>query len=95
MRPDHRQGEFFAQLIRTTGMVEMAVRQPYFLERDAVFSNYLKNDVHIPARIDDDAFLGILIKQDGTILLKWRDRNNPGLQLSHIPCLLSERSAIL
>lgn len=76
-------------------MVKMPVRQPYCLERDAVFGNDLQNDVHIPTGINDDAFLGILIEQDGAVLLEWRDRNNARLQLSHIPYLLSERVRLL
>ncbi|MNU68742.1 hypothetical protein D3C71_581170 [compost metagenome] len=95
MRPDHRQRELPAQFVGAAGMVEMPVRQPYFLERDAVFSNDLKNDVHIPAGINDDALLGVLIEQDGAILLEWRDRNNARLQLSHILHLLSERLRLL
>ncbi|MOA01408.1 hypothetical protein D3C78_1208160 [compost metagenome] len=95
MRPDHRQRELFAQFVGAAGMVEMPVRQPDFLQRDAVFSHDLKNDVHIPAGINDDALLGVLIEQDGAILLEWRDRNNARLQLSHILHLLSERLRLL
>ncbi len=88
MRTDHRQREFRAQFLGTASMIEMSMGQPDFLEGDAVFSDDLKDDVHIAAGINDNTLFGILIEEDGAVLLERRDRNNARLQLSHIPCLL-------
>ncbi len=78
---DRHAAELFLQLGRTARVIEMAVRQPDLLDRDAGLRNRLKNIVHVAARIDDDGALGRLAPDQCAVLLERGDGNDDGPRL--------------
>jgi hypothetical protein len=57
--------------------------QQNLLNLDARLFNGICNSFKITARIDHSALLRIIIKNDGTILLKRCDRNDEDFELGH------------
>ena len=72
-----------AQIGGAADMVNMAVRQPDLLDRDAGLLDRLQDLGNVPARVDHHGLLGRLVPDDGAVLLEQRDRHDhrAGLRL--------------
>ncbi|MNF19205.1 hypothetical protein D3C80_2238030 [compost metagenome] len=60
-------------------MIDVAVRQPDRLQRDAVLPDRLQDHVDIAAGIDDHAFLGFSVEENRTVLLEMCNRDDARL----------------
>ena len=83
VRADHGNAEPFPEFVRAACVIQMTVSQPDLLQRQAVFPDDLQDRLHVAAGIDDDAFLGVLVEENGTILLERSDGDDTRLQHAH------------
>ena len=72
-----------AQLICAAGVVQMTVRQPDALDRDARLLDRFQNSIDIAARIHDHRALAGFIPKQGAVLLEGRHRDHDAVQLTH------------
>ena len=72
-----------AQFRGAADMVDMAVRQPDLLDRDAGLLDRFHDLGNVPAGIDHHGLLGRLVPDDGAVLLEQRHRHDhrAGLRL--------------
>ena len=75
-------------------MIDVAVGQPDFIDRDASLSDRMLDVRQIAAGINDHGTLRGLAPQQGTVLLEGRNRNDDGLGFAHDPCA-PERKGLL
>src|SRR3974390_475504 len=61
-------------------MIDMPVSQQDLLGSDAVLGDGLLDALKIAARVDDSARLGLLIPQEGAVLLERGDRHDGGFE---------------
>src|SRR5208282_4067922 len=67
-------------------MIDVAVGQPDFVDRDASQIDGTLDVRQIAAGINDYGTLRGLAPQQGTVLLEGRNRNDNGLGFGHGPC---------
>ena len=75
-------------------MIDVAVGQPDFVDRDASLSDGTLDVRQIAAGINDYGMLRGLAPQQGAVLLEGRNRNDDGLGFGHGPCA-PERKGLL
>lgn len=83
MRAQNFDTERVFEFHRAAGMINMSMREPDGCGSDAIVLQGCKNSIHVSAGIDDDTDLVLFIEKDGTILLKRRDGNDAGIDLTH------------
>jgi hypothetical protein len=83
VRPFDRDAELLLQFGRAAGMVDMAVREPDFLDRDLALIDGAPDLYEIAARIDDDGALRLRAPQQRAVLLERRDRDDDGAEVLH------------
>ena len=94
MRTDDLHAERVLQFHGAARVIDMAMGDPDGCCSYGIVLQRGENAVDIAARIDDDADLLILIEQDGAILLKRRDGDDAGIDLTHDdPFLVGRKTA--
>jgi hypothetical protein len=80
MRADDLDGgaERRAERFHAAGMVEMAVGQPDCLQRQGLAAQRGDDAVGVATGVDHDGAEGLLIPQDGAVLLERGDRDDGG-----------------
>lgn len=64
--------------LRTSAVVEVSVRNPYFLDSHAEPFDFVQNAIDLSARIDDGAFLRLGANRERAVLLEGRDGDDEG-----------------
>ncbi len=83
VRPDHLYAQAGRQFGRTTGMIQMPMRQPDRCSRQTASGQRAHNPVYIPARIDNDRLQAVRVPDQRAILFERGHRNNRYLQAAH------------
>lgn len=80
VRSDDRRARAFLDLGGCASMIEMAMRQPDFLDRHAKLARRRHQPVRLTARIDENPFPGRSRPDQRGVLLQWRHRNDPDFE---------------
>jgi hypothetical protein len=71
------------QVCCAAGVIQVTMGQPDTLNRHASLADCGKDAIHIATRIHDHRLLAVIVPQNRTVLLKWRDGNDRAAQLAH------------